>query len=301
MYQHQVMDHPAGSVPGLLEGGVTAVIPTYNSERTIARSVRSVFRQDCGKLSKILVVDDCSTDRTVDVVQEIAGESPRNIELEIIRNPNNSGGGFSRNRGIDLTETEFVALLDADDEWRPNHISASLAWLAEHRLDLVFGMPQQFSSGPRYRRNLSPVEFIFVEGGIAQTSSFVFRNQPLLRFDERLLKHQDFDFIMNAFSNGLAIDQIGQITTLYHDAREVRSRVSKQRRPKSSRLFLLKWRRQMSADARLFFLIRFHFYNQGRVDLATAAWALARVARSGMAPSVKLRLYRSAVKALVSR
>ncbi|MGL3111393.1 glycosyltransferase family 2 protein [Bradyrhizobium sp. BR 1432] len=297
----QQSQSPRHSKSGLLEGSVTAVIPTYNSERTIARALRSVFQQSHRELSRVVVVDDCSTDGTVDVLQEIAGECPRHLELRIIRNAQNSGGGFCRNRGIDSSETEFVALLDADDEWLPNHVSASVACLVARGLDFVFGSPQQFAKGPQYRFASSPLEFIFVQGGMAQTSSFVFRNRPLLRFDEALLKHQDFDFIMSAFSSGLAIDQLGECTTKYHDSRAVRSRVSKQRRPKSSRLFLLKWRRQMSVDSRLCFLIRHHFYNRDSINWSMAAWALARVARSKLAPSVRFRLCRSIVRALVLR
>ncbi|MCK1707680.1 MULTISPECIES: glycosyltransferase family 2 protein [unclassified Bradyrhizobium] len=305
MYSPAITDEQSQSIQdpklGLVQGGVTAVIPTHNSQATIARALRSVFSQEYSKLSSVLVIDDASTDKTVELVQQLACEAPPHIELKLIGNRDNSGGGFCRNRGIDASKTEFVALLDADDEWTPNHLSTSISTLSERRLDLVFASPEHFSNGPKYKSGSSPLEFIFVHGGIAQTSSFVFRNWSCLRFDETLLKHQDFDFIMSAFRRGLAIDQLSQFTTKYHDVRGIRSRVSKQRRPKSSRRFLLKWRRQMSADARLCFLVRFHFYNRGSIDFGMAAWALTRVARSNIATSVKLRLVRSILKGLLPR
>ena len=280
---------------------VTVVIPTHNSESTIAAALQSVFNQDPALLSAVVVVDDASRDRTVELVHGAFRKAPPNCEVKILTNDVNLGGGATRNRGIECASTEIVALLDADDEWTGNHLSASVVALLEKQLDFVFGSPEQFSKEPKYKLGTSPLEFIFVEGGIAQTSSFVFRSRPRLRFDEKLLKHQDFDFIMNAFNQGLAIGQLDEATTKYHDSRTVRSRVSKQRRPSSSRLFLLKWRQRMSADARLCFLTRFHFYNRASIDLRTAGWALTRVARSKIRPSFKLRLVNSILKALAPR
>jgi len=236
-----------------------------------------------------------------DAVGEFISSSDPSIDLQLLRNRVNMGGGVSRNRGIEAARTDFVALLDADDEWKPDHLSSSLALLSSQNLDLVFGFPPEFANGPRYTRGLSPLEFIFVQGGIAQTSSFVFRNLPVLRFDATLLKHQDFDFIMGAFAQRLALGQLDFATTRYHDVKDIQSRVSKQRRPRSSRKFLLKWRSQMSPDARLSFIVRFHFYNRPRISLRMAAWSGISIIKSGAAFSQKLRLGSSVSKAFLRR
>ncbi|UWU91390.1 glycosyltransferase family 2 protein [Bradyrhizobium sp. CB1015] len=269
---------------------VTVVIPTHNSEGTISAALGSVFRQDRSLLSAVVVVDDASQDRTIEIVNEMFRRAPPECRVVLLRNDANLGGGRTRNRGIEYASTEVVALLDADDEWKVDHLSASFAFMEAQHLDFVFGPPDKIKTDALYRRGTSPLEFIFVHGGIAQTSSFVFRKSVALRFDTALRKHQDFDFLMTAFSRGLSIGQMKQVTTRYNDADQAKSRVSKQRRPESSRRFLLKWRRQMSVDSRLCFLIWFHFYNRQQIAKRTAIWALKRIVKSKIHLKLKARL-----------
>lgn len=275
---------------------VTVVIPTHNSEATISAALQSVFSQDRSLLSGVVVVDDGSCDRTVEVVEDEFRKARPDCQVEILRNDVNLGGGATRNRGIEFASTELVALLDADDEWRPEHLATSVAFMEANCLDFVFSSPENVKKVVPYRRGTSPLEFIFVRGGIAQTSSYVFRKSLALRFDATLRKHQDFDFLMNAFSRGVTIGQLERVTTRYNDSKRGRSRVSKQRRPDSSRRFLLKWRRQMSADSRLCFLVWFHFYNRQPITLPMAMWAANRILKSRINPILKARLGISVAK-----
>ncbi len=85
------------------------VIPAYNSERYIGRALESVLGQSYG-VSEIIVVDDGSSDGTAEAVRGF-GEAVRLIEQE------NGGASAARNAGIKSASGEWVAFLDADDEW----------------------------------------------------------------------------------------------------------------------------------------------------------------------------------------
>lgn len=107
-------------------GGITVVIPVYNKENALERCVRSVLTQTVLP-AKIIIVEDRSTDRSINVANGIALKE-RNIE--VLRNARNMGAAFSRNRGADAAGTEWLAFLDADDHWHPEFLEKVAAGAA---------------------------------------------------------------------------------------------------------------------------------------------------------------------------
>jgi glycosyltransferase involved in cell wall biosynthesis len=99
---------------------VSAVIPLYNKARYIRRALESVFRQT-HPVDEIIVVDDGSTDDGPEIVRAI--HDPR---LRLITQAN-AGAGIARDRGVRAAHSEFVAFLDADDEWAPEFVARVLS------------------------------------------------------------------------------------------------------------------------------------------------------------------------------
>ncbi|MDE6864821.1 MAG: glycosyltransferase, partial [Alistipes sp.] len=96
---------------------ISVIIPLYNKEREIGDTLRSVLAQTL-RPTEIVVVDDGSTDRSADIVREIAAANP----LVRLVAQANAGECAARNRAIAETTGEYIALLDADDEWRPGFL-----------------------------------------------------------------------------------------------------------------------------------------------------------------------------------
>jgi succinoglycan biosynthesis protein ExoO len=111
----------------------SVVIPAYNSERTIERSLRSVLEQT-RPVSEIIVVDDASTDGTRDVVRRLAKSDDR---LKLLENASNRGPSGSRNRGFAAATGTWIAIQDADDAWRPNRVELMLDAAARDEVDFV--------------------------------------------------------------------------------------------------------------------------------------------------------------------
>jgi len=103
---------------------VSVVIPTYNSAAYIGRAIRSV-RCQTYPAHEIIVVDDGSTDDTESAVSEFAGE------VRYIRQ-SNTGVSSARNNGIHAAEGEWIAFLDADDEWLPSKLQRQVELLQRH-------------------------------------------------------------------------------------------------------------------------------------------------------------------------
>lgn len=130
---------------------VSVVIPCFNSATTIERALRSVEHQTT-KPNEVLVVDDASSDNTVSIIEQYTHTSSLNIR--IINQRVNGGPSVARNTAWNVATSEFIAFLDADDQWHPQKLEMQLnAMLANPACvmsfhDHVFGSSEQFDSLP---------------------------------------------------------------------------------------------------------------------------------------------------------
>ncbi|WLD22467.1 glycosyltransferase family 2 protein [Aeromonas veronii] len=120
---------------------VSIIMPSYNSADTIAKSIESVQKQDYAHW-ELLITDDCSSDRTVEIVRQLASQDPR-ISIEI--NSVNSGAGFSRNQSINRSSGKYIAFLDADDLWLPNKLSTQVFYMEQTGAVFSYTAYQKFS------------------------------------------------------------------------------------------------------------------------------------------------------------
>jgi glycosyltransferase involved in cell wall biosynthesis len=141
-----------------LTSAVTVVIPMFNAAQTIARALDSVLAQSSPP-AKIVVVDDCSTDDSAAVVRARFGTA-----VELVATDKNGGIAVARNRGAREAATEWLAFLDADDEWRPQFLERTVG--AVERLAADFGS----AGGTRERpdRGGKHVQIRLLPGGAAE-------------------------------------------------------------------------------------------------------------------------------------
>jgi succinoglycan biosynthesis protein ExoO len=98
--------------------GFSVIIPAYNVSGIVERAIRSAAAQTLPPL-EILVIDDCSTDKTVAVVKALGREIP---SLRLLSTPANSGPAAARNVGLREAKADWIALLDSDDAWKPGRL-----------------------------------------------------------------------------------------------------------------------------------------------------------------------------------
>ncbi|MDO4476189.1 MAG: exopolysaccharide biosynthesis polyprenyl glycosylphosphotransferase [Lachnospiraceae bacterium] len=96
---------------------VTVCIPCYNGEATLGKAIESALNQKY--VTKVIVVDDVSTDGTAQVVRQWQEKDDR---VTLVRNEKSLGASGSRNKAVAMADTEYVAFLDADDYWMPKKI-----------------------------------------------------------------------------------------------------------------------------------------------------------------------------------
>lgn len=108
-----------------MEPLVSVIIPVYNRESTILRSLNSVLRQTYYNI-EVIIVDDCSTDNTIQVIETCMDD-----RVELVRLPSNCGANTARNRGIEQASGLFIAFQDSDDEWMANKLEKQVRYMLE--------------------------------------------------------------------------------------------------------------------------------------------------------------------------
>ena len=106
---------------------VSIIMPSYNTARFIKETVESVLLQSYTNW-ELLIVDDCSTDDTDDVVAQLLGDS----RIKYIKNSENSGAAESRNRALREAKGKWIAFLDSDDLWAPDKLEKQISFMKDN-------------------------------------------------------------------------------------------------------------------------------------------------------------------------
>lgn len=107
---------------------ISIITPSYNCSAFISATIQSVLGQSCSDW-EMIIVDDCSSDNSVEVIQFFVEQDPR---ISLIRLTENSGAAIARNRAIEAAQGRYVAFLDSDDLWLPNKLEKQLAFMQEN-------------------------------------------------------------------------------------------------------------------------------------------------------------------------
>lgn len=176
----------------------SVIIPTYNRSHFLERSIFSVLSQTY-QLFEIVVVDDCSTDKTFELISSLMHVDDR---IKYIRHEKNLGAQVARNTGIHAAQGEWIAFLDSDDEWLPERLEKGLECAYSQNVSVVhsecykkygddsslklFGVPPL--SGNIYSKLLSSPGPVF--------PALMVRKECFERInylDEKIISYQEWD------------------------------------------------------------------------------------------------------------
>ena len=184
---------------------ISVIIPVYNRARSVIAAIQSVLDQQFRDF-ELIVVDDGSTDGTVDAVR--ACDDRR---LRLLVQPRNAGGNAARNRGIEAATAPLLAFLDSDDCYLPDKLGYTVDWFERHpEIDVLLDSfikryrpgriePDLELRNPVLDSNDAIVEALFTRRIWKATPGISVRREAALRagmFDESLSRRQDFDFIL---------------------------------------------------------------------------------------------------------
>ena len=195
---------------------VSVVMPAWNRVGSIRMAVESVLRQTFTDF-ELLVVDDGSTDGTMDALSDVT--DPR---LRCLANPRNMGASAARNTGIHAARGEWVAFQDSDDEWLPRKLELQMARLAGAGAEVVacytgmaiVGLPEgdrdrrttlRYIPGPKELQVEGTLREALLARSFISTQMLMARRTALLDiggFDEALQALEDWDCAIRLAQRG---------------------------------------------------------------------------------------------------
>ena len=121
---------------------VTIGIPVYNVEKYIRRAMDSALAQTFASI-EFLILDDCGTDSSIDIIREYQKAHPRGKDIRIVSQPYNKGIGLARNRIVDEAQGQYLYFMDADDSISPNAIELLYNASQKYNAEVVYGSYQR--------------------------------------------------------------------------------------------------------------------------------------------------------------
>ena len=182
---------------------ISVIIPTYNRDRILKRAINSIVSQTFQNW-ELIVVDDCSSDHTFDIVNSYKVNDKRIRYHKLERN---SGANTARNQGIKLAHAVIISFLDSDDEMHPLNLekqhekfssSPDLA-LCYVGVDYYSGETKISEVHQRMRGSLEKYLFSNLKGLGSSTSGFAIRKEVIEKaggFDENMVSQQDLDLLV---------------------------------------------------------------------------------------------------------
>ena len=207
----------------------SVVIPAFNASSKIACALDSL-RQQTFQDFEVVIVDDCSDDfGKLEGLTKSTRYDALRIRLE--RSDRKLYSSGARNRGFELAKGRFVALLDADDGWRPDKLELCVSrlealdetpdddWIV-HSRSLICRDGQTIKVMPEapIDPQESMAEYLFGPRGWMQTSTIVLKTEHArqIGFDPELKRHSDYDFCIRAAKMGFKFDLIGEPLVRYN-------------------------------------------------------------------------------------
>lgn len=177
---------------------VTIVIPAYNRASTLDRAINSVLNQSYSNI-EVIVVDDNSTDNTIEIIRKINDKRLKYIKLN-----ENKGACFARNLGIQNSTGEYIAFQDSDDEWYKDKLDKQLKFLKEESYNLVgCSINQIYDSGkiktfPNINIESIDIKEYIHYGNIFSTQTILGKKECFLKnqFDNSMPRFQDWELMI---------------------------------------------------------------------------------------------------------
>ena len=111
---------------------VSIIIPIYNVASYVERCIRSVMNQTLTKEIECIILDDCGSDNSIDIAENLISEYVGCIDFRILHHDFNRGLSAARNTGIDSAKGEYIYYLDSDDKIVPDCIEKLVSSVKKH-------------------------------------------------------------------------------------------------------------------------------------------------------------------------
>ncbi len=179
---------------------ISVIIPAYNAEQTILKTIESIQRQTLSNF-ELIIIDDGSTDETLKLLDTVKDCRFRVFSYE------NGGVSVARNRGLAHAKGSFIAFIDADDLWTPTKLASQLAALQQHpEAGVAYSWTRYISEDGKLAHTSEPISYegnvyakLLMGNFLDSGSNPLIRKQAIEsvgEFDCTLTHGEDWDFYL---------------------------------------------------------------------------------------------------------
>jgi len=191
---------------------VSVIIPAYHAEKFISRALVSIRNQTLKDLEILVVIDDANFDKTVDICIALLSGCDYNLLVQ----SGKTSPANARNRAIAVARGKYLAFLDADDEWRPDHVRSAVDCFGQApTAQVYYAKCVNFSDGVPVSIHGLPFDRV-EEDCPAPFSTIVCVNPPPVLFDECLKAADDWKWLLEMHARGVEVKFNPVIESYYH-------------------------------------------------------------------------------------
>lgn len=188
---------------------VTIIMPAYNASNTIYESIQSVLGQTY-QYFELIVVNDCSSDNTKEIVEELIESDDR---IKFIDKIVNEGVASARNTGLDHAQGEFVAFLDSDDKWQETKLEKQINIIKQHpEIDVVYTSYYRFNNSG-IGKIVEVPEFInnkkLLKGNPIGNLTALYNFKKFSKIRQKKIGHEDYLFWLELFNSANDVKGVG--------------------------------------------------------------------------------------------
>ena len=188
---------------------VTIIMPAYNASNTISESIQSVLDQTY-KHFELIVVNDCSSDNTKEIVEEFIELDDR---IKFIDKIANEGVASARNTGLDHAQGEFVAFLDSDDKWKETKLEKQINIFHQYpHIDLIYTAYYRFNSNGIINLVEVPESINYkqlLKGNPIGNLTALYNFKKFSKIRQKKIGHEDYLFWLELFNSANDVKGVG--------------------------------------------------------------------------------------------
>lgn len=204
---------------------VSILLPVYNSERYVNRTITSVLQQSMADF-ELIIIDDGSTDNTQTLLQNWAMKDSR---IQFIENDCNMGVAEVRNKGIALAQGDYVCFIDSDDTWHSDKLESQLAFMKQNHSDFSCTAYTMVNEEGKFIKNrMIPKQSIQLEDLLKENyiccSTVMLKTNIAKQYNMNgSYTHEDYVYWLELIQSGATGTVLNQILTHYRLAQTSRS------------------------------------------------------------------------------
>ena len=197
---------------------VSIVMPVHNAERYLEEAIRSVMTQTY-LYWELLVIDDASTDRSMDIASALAAKDAR---IKVHRNPTPTGyPATPRNMAVELAKGRYIAFLDSDDVWLPGKLEHQLPFFNEsEKIGVVFSNYEKIDEESERDNRVIKARKVtdyrkLLLGNVIGNVTAVYDTSRVGKAYFNKVHHEDYAMWLSILKRGFVARNTGEVMALY--------------------------------------------------------------------------------------